>query len=149
MWKAHKQGLSLTPASSFQSAKEYNKNFANGQRSGTSSPYRSIGRHSRKGSRVKGRGSVASTMRTSGSTQSTSLSKQLIAPGPAYNIPWINHVEQLDMNEVDSDAPSINAVRGKGITRMESTWASDEILDRGMIADSSFNTRHLWQSGHG
>ena len=150
MWKAHKQGLSLTPASSFQSAKEYNKNFANGQRSGTSSPYRSIGRHSRKGSRVKGRGSVASTMRTSGSTQSTSLSKQLIAPGPAYNIPWINHVEQLDMNEVDSDAPSINAVRGKGITRMESssTWASDEILDRGMIADSSFNTRHLWQSGH-
>ena len=156
MWKAHKQGLSLTPASSFQSAKEYNKIFAakknilNGQRSATSSPYRSIGRHSRKGSRVKGRGSAASTMRTSGSTQSTSLSKQLIAQGPAYNIPWMHHAEQLDMNEVDSDAPSINAVRGKGITRMESssTWGSDEILDRGMIADSSFNTRHLWQSGH-
>jgi len=146
MWKAHKQGLSLTPASSFQSAKEYNKTFAtkknllNGQRSGTSSPY--IGRHSRKGSRVKGRGSAA--MRTSGSTQS---SKQMTDQGPVYSIPWINHAQaqQLDMHEVDSDVPSINAVRGR--MDSSSTWGSDEILDRGMIADSSFSTRDLWKSG--
>lgn len=150
MWKAYNQGLSLTPNSSFQSSKDYSKSILlNGQRSKTSSPYRYIGTHNRKGSKAKSRGSTPSDMlRGSEISHSRALSKQM----SALNEPISSlHPQQKISSslqwaaESEADALSVNADRQGGIfgRTSSSPLGSDD-----MLANSSLSTHNLLNSSN-
>ena len=146
MWKAYTQGLSLTPNSSFQSSKDYkkslslNKNQFKCQHNVTSSPYRYVSRHSRKSSKAKIRGPTPfDSLRGS---ESSALSKQMseLRGSDASIQKWNAGASWAATS--DYDVPPVNAVRHDG--GYSRPLGSDDILNRGMGANSSFKTDNLW-----
>jgi hypothetical protein len=160
MWKAHKQGLCLTPASSFQSVKDLNRilslkrRILSGQRGG--SPHPIFGRRSRNGSRAGSRTSSPLKFADSPASAGSAVSRSLLLQRqqqPKYNhaeslssLPSLRHAHELIsrgdsvVSDTDSESPSVdgtshNAVFGNKMS--SSTLGSDGVSERDLGLPSS------------
>lgn len=159
MWKAHKQGLSLTPASSFQSVKDLNRilslkrRILSGQRGGSPNPI--FGRRSRNGSRAGSRTSSPQKFQDNAPQSGNKVVRSLLQrqQQPKYDhaeslssMPSLRHAHHLrshgdsGASDTDSDEPvtggtSRNVMFGKKMS--SSTLGSDGISERDMGSLSS------------
>mmetsp|Transcript_2858 Transcript_2858/g.5351 ORF Transcript_2858/g.5351 Transcript_2858/m.5351 type:complete len:1091 (+) Transcript_2858:104-3376(+) len=157
MWKAHKQGLHLTPASSFQSVKDLNRILSlkrrtlSGQRGGSPNPI--FGRRSRNGSRAGSRTSspikFLDNVPMSGNKGVRSFHQRQQKYEHAESLsslPSLRHAHQLksrgdsivsdtDYDSTSLDEKSHNATFGNKMS--SSTLGSDSISERDYGLSSS------------